>query len=434
MLPDLSSGLRRNYGWFLLGLLTLNYPFLLHIMPGIVGLSLLLFGNYLLLIHVLGSRYKVPLKGNYILPFLYFLLLSAISVLVTGTSSYEQVAFFMMAFSAILLSATSSWKIGFLLALMLYLSLHVFATLFFYYFPEAYPKLIESTPLMVYPGAWDYRSGLSGHYSFNGMYTAISSIIYAGLFLTSSSLKSRLMLGSGFLLSFYALSLTTKRAHFIFLIASIVIVLMVLNYKGPTTQSINRSRFALTSVIALGLVFVVFNPAASQIFARIFTDSFNFEQYSSGRTLLWAHARNTWEQSPILGTGWNSFRFTWDDGGAIVTSIGAHNVVLQLLAETGILGTLIFLLVYLYSLRKTISLLRSTAKVAGLPTEHRMTSLTISLLIQTFFGLYCFVGNPLYDSPMYAIYLLSLAVTVNYGVGATKSDRDLSEVKSHVEF
>jgi putative inorganic carbon (HCO3(-)) transporter len=65
------------------------------------------------------------------------------------------------------------------------------------------------------------------------------------------------------------------------------------------------------------------------------------------RTLLWAAAASLFHDHPLLGVGYGNYRFLYADStfipGAVVGRLDAHNIYLQLLAETGVVGFLSFL-------------------------------------------------------------------------------------------
>ncbi len=65
------------------------------------------------------------------------------------------------------------------------------------------------------------------------------------------------------------------------------------------------------------------------------------------RTLMWAAAVSLFIDHPFLGVGYGNYRFLYADfafiPGAVPGLLDAHNIYLQLLAETGVVGFLSFL-------------------------------------------------------------------------------------------
>jgi O-antigen ligase len=89
----------------------------------------------------------------------------------------------------------------------------------------------------------------------------------------------------------------------------------------------------------------------------------------------------------------------------------AHNVYLQLLAEVGILGFLIFIFIFLYSLIKTISLFRNIGNNEIHLTDDYHYYLSFSLAMQVYFLVYCLSGNPLYDAQVFYPYVVACAIS-----------------------
>ena len=89
-----------------------------------------------------------------------------------------------------------------------------------------------------------------------------------------------------------------------------------------------------------------------------------------------------------------------------------HNVFLQVLTETGIIGFLLFSIMTLYSLFSTYRKIKLTIKFKHKKNHFSLTLLTLSLYIQLFFLLYCITGNPLYDTSFLLTYFFGLAMNI----------------------
>ena len=86
----------------------------------------------------------------------------------------------------------------------------------------------------------------------------------------------------------------------------------------------------------------------------------------------------------------------------------AHNVFLQLLCETGIIGFSVFLSLFVYAIVQTIQLVVKSTKDLLRLSDKTKTVLVFSLCYQVFFLAYCITGNPLYDLETVYIYILSV--------------------------
>lgn len=161
-------------------------------------------------------------------------------------------------------------------------------------------------------------------------------------------------------------------------------------------------------VLALAFLFILINyvPALSTFINR-FAETAEEGDVLLGRTKMWKIALDNFKMSPLVGIGWGHFIkiniHAWN----------AHNIYLQLLCETGIIGFSVYVFFFGYFLFSTmIKLIRCRQSL-----EDRCSisnNLMISLGIQVFFLLYGFTGNPLYDKEMYGPYLLACAISAYY--------------------
>ena len=87
--------------------------------------------------------------------------------------------------------------------------------------------------------------------------------------------------------------------------------------------------------------------------------------------------------------------------------LNAHNVYVQVLAESGIIGFTIYMLSAIKSLMVSITLLR---KHGDLIPQQRIV-IYMSTLFQIFVLLYNLTGNTLYD---YTIYFYAVAVSASF--------------------
>lgn len=108
----------------------------------------------------------------------------------------------------------------------------------------------------------------------------------------------------------------------------------------------------------------------------------------SGREALWEDMRPLFEQNHIFGSGGGTCQYMFGYGG--------HNCYLQLLAEYGYVGFLLFLLAFV------VPFLRSLYRARSFLRTERETQeavwLLSSLFLQAVFLIYCATGNPLFDS------------------------------------
>jgi O-antigen ligase len=110
-----------------------------------------------------------------------------------------------------------------------------------------------------------------------------------------------------------------------------------------------------TFIIVIGIICaIVFNVAPDQFTARFIGISLDTE-----RVGIWEGALAAWKDAPILGWGVGSWstvypRYSWINPAAPLNVSDAHNIFLQILVETGIIGIVIFVIFLLSILSRII--------------------------------------------------------------------------------
>lgn len=260
--------------------------------------------------------------------------------------------------------------------------------------------------------AADWKAGFTNHYSTNGIYLALGLIACVPLLLDKRRGVVRRFLPFAVIL--FALLLTTKRAHFVFGIASIAFALVLYGSREKLSTAFKAIIIAAIALICLYLA-SLYVPDLLGVFDRLL--QLQHEDYSTDdRTLFVNLCRELWQQSPIAGHGMGfyaiSFNMTGVGSRYISQGYGimyAHNCYWQVLAEEGMIGFALFIIMLAISVIGTIRLLLKLNKFDSNNESDRM-SLAASIALQLFFILYCTTGNPLYDMQTYIPYLLSVGV------------------------
>ena len=241
-------------------------------------------------------------------------------------------------------------------------------------------------------------SGLGAFYALQKQKkkSALSTIIYAV-----------------FILAFFLL----QKRGFVLDIVLAVFAIWVLGWRFDMNHRVNLRRQIRFAVIALGLAAAavaayytvsLFRTAVDSLLQRFGAE----EDTLSGRTLLYALAMRLFGRSPVLGIGWGNFRaytqgiFSMSSG----STYEAHNVYLQMLCETGVVGASVFIITVLATLFYGIRKYRS--KIAEEQRDSEFYKLQFGLYLQLFFLLYCMSGNPLYDYNFLITYFIGVLVTL----------------------
>lgn len=294
---------------------------------------------------------------------------------------------------------------------------NVIATYVFLFVPSLYKIMIRiygSAPVGTSGGSAGYRAGLANHYSQNGTLIAFVLLVVGSCLLyyvTEAKVMNYPCLIAT-LLSFAAIVLTSKRAHFLFTIAAFCVVYFIANPK----QILGRG-FKLFAAVVLGLIalyLMSFQVSAIRTLLQRFMTAGQDSQMRT-RFKMWGLALELFRKNPVMGIGWGGYKHVyavelyqdWQSAGA--KYLNSHNTYLQLLAETGIVGFAIYLWATLGTFFATAKALMKKRSIE--PWKRRV--LYTSVVCQVFVLFYNFTGNTLYD---YTIFMYSFAVMAGLGV------------------
>lgn len=309
---------------------------------------------------------------------------------------------------------------------------HVMATWFFFFFRSTYKYMYyiwQYWPSGTKLGTYGYRAALTNHYSSNGIVLAITYISFFSLILGSDenlfSKNNRRYLAC-FILSYLACLLTCKRAHVLFGLLGMLFAFYV--YKKEKMS--NRFfKIIFTALLLLCVIIFVspYIPFLDDFLSRF--DSLEEDSTMGSRYVLWIYALQMFLNKPLFGNGWFSFTYQYrlnlydaSVRAARYEYSNVHNVYIQLLAETGIIGFSFFIILGMFIFLYSIKLLRKY-RTDLLETGTEVPSI-FSLTFQVFFLLYCFTGNCLYDFTA-AFFFLAVAITMHISYMIRKQKRNI---------
>lgn len=311
------------------------------------------------------------------------------------------------------LSKNLDWIQPAVLSCLILLSIHALSTVLLNVFPALYdnviaPRVQGSSVTVIGP-----KAGLTSHYSYNGQLVATGLLISYALSKVNTfknGKKGRAKFGALTLLFVAALLLTTKRTPLLICISAMAIIECLTSPRGRVgaVYKILCVSFAVcVIVVVFGNQITIISNVMNRLSA-LFTAS-TLEESTSGRTLLWDRAIQLWNDSPVFGSGWGTYRYYWVGGYQGVSS-AAHNVFLQLLAEVGIFGLLVFLIpasLVFIGLTRTVLLRVKQGRSSGVGFHGFVdAALVFAFVYQIYFLVYCFVGAPLYDFESFPVYFV----------------------------
>ncbi|MGN0489683.1 MAG: O-antigen ligase family protein [Ruminococcus sp.] len=243
-------------------------------------------------------------------------------------------------------------------------------------------------------------AGLTAHYSHNGMYISLGIIVW---FAISCYTKKKLhyVITVAFVV---ALILTQKRGPLIAIVLAVVLTYFIINL-GQMQKKIAGLIIGVIGLASVVYIMYLVNPSLFSVFDRFFGDD-----GLSNREYLWEYAIQLFKANILLGAGWGYFpvNVKVDIDNLSVSSVHAHNIYLELLADTGIIGFLCIIIPMVFTLVSTIKLIKYINK-NKLKDSVFFAPLVFSLGFQIFFMVYGLSGNPIYDYQMFIPYMLSVA-------------------------
>lgn len=229
------------------------------------------------------------------------------------------------------------------------------------------------------------------------------AICYARLFIDKIIVKKDIV---ALFFLFIGLILTTKRT--LFIVPFVLIpILILLTQKGLS----NKIKWSLIFLlIALSVVVLMFSvPQLGRIVER-FTETENYEN-AGGRAILWEISRDMFQNEKIIGQGYGSYNtYAYDYGFRYMGEkwfSNGHNIYLQLLGETGVVGFGLIMSSFLLVLIKSINCLRKDCV-----TEEEKKHLVFCIYIQIMFLIYGITGNVL----IYLQQLMTWTIVVAYSL------------------
>lgn len=336
-------------------------------------------------------------------------IIALVSFLILGSaatgSPKRSLTFVIVILLMLSLSTRKSWIRPTMRIALYMLLVHALATLLFAVAPEVYTGFFKPHFFADSKNAIGAQSGLTAHYSYNGM------LLSAGVLLSAAELWSasdaskddaKALVPKIVVLLVFALALlvTSKRGPLLAVVAALVFGLYVGSGKYKFNAFMKISLFACGALIVVA-VLSQFVPQISTVFNRFaeISGGLNDADATSGRSYLWERAVELWQSSPVFGHGWGTYRYYWE-GRLDVATNTAHNVFLNLLAEVGVAGILLFLVA---ATPPFVGLWRAMSRRSEL--EFDALAVTFAFMFQIFFLVYSFTGSPLYDIESYIFYL-----------------------------
>lgn len=252
-----------------------------------------------------------------------------------------------------------------------------------------------------------YYAGINNQVAFTAVYISL------GIFIELYFLKVR---GAGrnlqLIFMFLALVATNKRSHLIYLV---VAILACYFFSSRGVQQINRSIKIVVALLLCGICIYVAAILFPQVtlFTRLttlFDPNADLNAVTSGRVAIYNQMMELFEENKIVGIGWQNFVDFSKSRSASGGISQGHNVFLQLLCETGIIGFLIVVLITTYYFIRVVKVHRFQLFKTAERNERILACTKFALAAFIFYWLFWLSGNALYDATLFYTWTISIII------------------------
>lgn len=366
-------------------------------------------GFLFILIELLIVKKKIAIaKTNINILVLVIIIFSSISLFITPEIDqgirFIILFIYIFLYFNVLIIETNSYL--FLLTIIgFFSSIHVILTLFQVMFPDIIDLFnsiyLSSSAYLINHQllSFGYYCGISNQNHMNAFYISVflCSIISLNLINTNhKNNKPKKLICSSILLIFgiIALIATQKRGILIADVIALISTILLYLINNKNKKEVIRFIVILFGIFVAGWI-VIESTTIGKLMQLRFINNNYAEDFSSGRFDLYSFIFNSILGNFIFGNGVGA---TYS-----ITPNGAHNIYLQLTNDFGLLGTLIFLTLFILFLKKTINTYNKCKNGA----------LIFSFYLQILFVIYGLIGNPLFDNFIFFAYILGCSIPYN---------------------
>lgn len=392
-----------------------SYPFYAsNLLPMTLSLAMALLGSLIVIWLFLKEGSISFSHDGWFATWILVALIAALSAALSGysydfTHMWYPSAYVVSILIMLMCSRTAKWIPTAIKTVAVMLLPFAVGTIVLYFIPDLFTPIKRA----LFPDSFfatGYQSGLTTHYSYNGTYNIVGFLISSGLFLFQKrSHKSNRFWLVVMAIFMFALMLIGKRQNIVFGAFAIFTVYAISGNRGKTFKIV----LVLAALLAILELAISYVPGIAASFDRLF-DTFeaaDVAESTNGRAFIWEAAIRGWGENPLFGHGWGIFSYQFSANNTVHV---AHNELLNLLYETGVVGAVTTTLCALFSLAITWttfrSLSRESDKTNPLPYG---AALGISLLIKIYMLLMGYTIGSLFSGPSsFMPYFFAVSITI----------------------
>ena len=309
--------------------------------------------------------------------------------------TYGAVIIIKMVFDSIsIVMPDYNWKNNFLKTAIFCSGIHVLATILYNCFPD-FIIAINSKILTVTQYSYNkyqhwqgLNPGICDDYGFN----AFCNLTFTGLILCKFFSKKKLnfIIIACLICGLLAMAIIGKRGHLVCLILAAIICFFI-SFKDSSLKKRVGIIFGVIILATLTYYIISMVPATSIIIERL-NQSKTVDGLLNGREIIYQHSIETFLENPIMGIGIRGVYAKYVMDG--------HNIYLQILAETGIIGSFLLFSCFIYYLIKSFIVHSKCIN------ENTKYIILFSIFTQLFFLINGITENPFYIESILIFYLI----------------------------
>lgn len=272
-------------------------------------------------------------------------------------------------------------------------------------------------------------AGLVEHYSINGIILGNGIVLYASRLFHPTKKKGKIWVALA--VSIIAMLLTGKRGPLLFVAFALFVLYFLYHSNDKNIVKKILQVFGIGAVLAaVVLLLYQYVPELATFISR-FQETAESGDVTLGRSAYWELALELFSKNRFFGAGWG--RLLEYTESVIGFQANAHNIYIELLCETGIVGLAVFLAWFIGVLAVSIRFFIKSRKKEIICSPLCQYHLMYSIGIQLFFLGYGFTGNPIYDEVSYIIYFIACAIALYYHNKLVQSKRRLIYIQRYRE-
>jgi O-antigen ligase len=242
--------------------------------------------------------------------------------------------------------------------------------------------------------SFNYHSGITNQPAAAGMFSIVFIAIVFSKLLTTTGHKK--LIYFQLVMGLVSLLLTQKRSFLIALFLAVYYVLFVYTDRSKY-KKFARIFFVSILLIFLTIGVLLFVPSTRNVLERLFQD----DDLLGARSVLYNTLIQWFQSNKLWGEGLGASQTTFGYGG--------HNIYLQVLAETGIIGFSIFFIAFIGQMFSNVK--RSTRFFKLFPqSKEEHFSLVFTIFMQAIILVYGLSGNPIFDYPFFLLIIFILSI------------------------